>query len=59
MIAYLDVLDLQTQKIVHTVEVKDATDQKVERVMAGMLINMNTDRYCVLERIRRRNKKED
>lgn len=41
----LHVRDLNTREIVHTISVSNPS--QVGRVIAGMLINMNTDKYFV------------
>jgi hypothetical protein len=38
---------LSDRSIVHTVEVKAATHRRLERVVSGLLRNMDTDRYFV------------
>lgn len=38
---------LSNREIVHSVEVSNPTERKVERVVLGMLRNMNTDEYFV------------
>jgi hypothetical protein len=38
---------LSDREIVHSVEVNNPTERKVERVVAGMLRNMNTDEFFV------------
>lgn len=47
---FLDVTELKTGKVVHSVEVRDASERKVEQVLRGMLINMDRERFVVGER---------
>ena len=44
---YLFVRDIETREIVHTVEVTGRSENMVEKVMRGMLINMNTDKFFI------------
>jgi len=44
---YLRVKKLETNEEVHKVEITNPTQRKVERVMLGMLQNMNTDNYYI------------
>lgn len=46
--AVIEVVELATGKVVHTVPILGATDP--EKVMMGMMINMDLDRYSVRER---------
>lgn len=48
MVTLLKVRDLETGEVVETITVNGSED-KVDRVMSGLLINMNTDRYVVDE----------
>lgn len=41
------VIELATGKVVHVVDVTGKSSSAIERVERGMLINMNTDRFCV------------
>lgn len=45
--AYLRVRDLETGKSVHSVAINNLSDRHVERVMLGMLRNMNRDKYFI------------
>lgn len=45
----LRVIELATRKTVHEVDVSTKSEAAIERVMSGMLINMDTDRYCIEE----------
>ena len=45
--AYLRVRRFDTREVIHSVGLSDLTDRYVERVMSGMLHNMNTDEYFV------------
>jgi len=45
--AYLRVRSLETREIISSVGLSDLRDSHVERVMMGMLRNMNTDKYFV------------
>jgi len=45
--ANLYVRRLDTREIVHTVDVGNKSESQVERVLRGMLINMNTDEYFI------------
>lgn len=44
---YLYVRDIETREVVHTVDVTGRNENMVEKVMRGMLINMNTNKYFV------------
>jgi len=46
-VAYLHVRRLDTREIVHSVPLQRSDLRHVERVMMGMLINMNTDEYFI------------
>ncbi|MGI4873171.1 MAG: hypothetical protein ACRYFX_18580 [Janthinobacterium lividum] len=46
---YVEVTDMQTSKVIKRMNVSDKSPAQVERVLMGMLRNMNTDRYCVGE----------
>lgn len=43
----LRVVEITTGKIVHRVELSDPSDRYAERVMAGLMRNMNLDVYSV------------
>lgn len=45
----LEVVEMDTDKVVHVVPLKATDDRYVERVMSGLLRNMDTDRYFVRE----------
>ena len=57
--AYLHVRDLTTRVCVHCVGLTDISDRHVERVMMGMLRNMNTDDYYIDDSDVDRAKKEE
>ena len=44
---FLRVKKFGTNEEIHKVEITNPTSRKVERVMSGMLINMNTDEYYI------------
>jgi len=44
---YLYVRNLETNEIVDSIEIKNLSEDHVEKVMRGLLRNMNTDRYFV------------
>lgn len=43
----LQVVDIETGEVVHELDVTGRGDRYVEKVMRGMLINMNRDKYFV------------
>jgi hypothetical protein len=43
------VLDLETRKPVHAVKLTQTDDAHIAKATAGLLRNMDTDRYCVEE----------
>ncbi len=45
--AYLLVKEFGTDKIIHKVGINNLSDRHVERVMSGMLRQMNTDLYYI------------
>ena len=45
----LEVRNLNTGEIVHDVDVSGKSEAQVERIMSGLLINMDTDNYCIDE----------
>jgi hypothetical protein len=47
MKAKLHVRDIETGKVVDSVEVSTTSSRHVEKVMRGMMINMNRDRYFI------------
>lgn len=46
-LAYLRIRRFDTREIVHSVGVSNLGEGYIERVMYGMLINMNTDQYFI------------
>lgn len=46
----LEVVETKTGKVIKTVPLTNPTERYVERVMMGMLRNMNTDEYHVAEK---------
>jgi hypothetical protein len=42
----IEVVELATGRVVTTVDVSRKTDAQIERVERGILINMDTDRFC-------------
>ena len=47
MSAFLRVRDLHTRKIIDSVELTNLSENHVQRVMLGMLRNMDTDNYFI------------
>jgi Mg-chelatase subunit ChlI len=47
MTVQIYVRDLATGEVVHTVEVNNATEQKIELVATGLLRKTNRERYYV------------
>jgi hypothetical protein len=45
----LDVVEIATGNVVHQVDVTGKSEEHIDRVIGGMLINMDTDRFCVGE----------
>jgi hypothetical protein len=45
----VQVIEIATGKVVHEVDVRDMSDRQIERVMSGMLINMDTERFHLKE----------
>lgn len=45
----LQVVEIATDKVVHTVDVRGQSERTIERIMRGMLINMDRDRFFVRE----------
>ena len=43
----LQVVEIATKEIVKVVRVTGSSDRRIEKVMRGMLINMDTDRFFV------------
>lgn len=50
----LKVIELATGKTVHEVDVTGKTSRQIEKVMSGMLRNMDTDRFAVEEPLPKR-----
>lgn len=49
VVSALEVVEIETSKVVHTVDVRGQSDRGIERIMRGMLINMDRDRFFVRE----------
>jgi hypothetical protein len=47
----LEVVDIGTDKVVHTVDVSDQSDSMIDRVEMGMLMNMDLDRFSVRRKV--------
>lgn len=47
MSKYLKVVDFETREVVHKVEVKNDNQSHVERVMLGMMRNMDTEKFFI------------
>lgn len=45
----LDVTDIQTGEVVHSVDVAGKSERAVERVLSGMLMQADTSRYFIAE----------
>lgn len=45
----LEVVEIATDKVVHTVDVSGQSERNIARVMHGMLTNMNRERFFVRE----------
>lgn len=45
----IDVIDLKTKEVVHSVQLHNTSEWYIERVMAGMLRNLDTDKYVLEE----------
>jgi len=45
----LDVTSIETGEVVHSVDVAGRTERSVERVLMGMLTQIDTKRYYVAE----------
>jgi hypothetical protein len=45
----LQIVHLESGEVVETIDVSDQSERDVERVLSGLLINMNTDEYAVNE----------
>ncbi len=45
----LTVVNIETQEVIHAMTLKSTEPRFVEKVMSGMLRNMNTDAYFVKE----------
>ena len=43
----LRVVSIKTKEIVHRIDVSSKSNSQVEKVLSGMLRNMDTDRYFV------------
>ena len=44
---FLRVREFNTDKIVSEIEVTGKSERQIERIEMGMLINMDTDRFCI------------
>lgn len=47
---YVDITEIKTGEIVHSVNVTSKDDRAIEKIIRGMLINLNRDDFCVGER---------
>jgi hypothetical protein len=45
----LEVVEISTNEVVHTVDVSNKSDSQIDRVMMGMMRNMDLDRFFVRE----------
>lgn len=45
----LQVKEIGTGNVIHTIDVTGKSDSTVERVISGMLIEMDTDRFFVAD----------
>lgn len=45
----IDVIDISTREVVHSVQLHSTSERGVERVMMGMLTNLDTDKFCLRE----------
>lgn len=45
----IDIIELATNEVVHSFPLKDTSDRHVERVMMGLLTNMDTERFVASE----------
>jgi hypothetical protein len=45
----LDVISIETDAVVHSVDVSGRSERSVERVLMGMLTQIDMDRYYVAE----------
>lgn len=45
----IKVVETKTGKVVHEIDVKDKKDAMLEKVMSGLLRNMDTDRFHAVE----------
>ena len=43
----LRIVNRETGEVVSTVDVTGRSERTIERVETGMLINMNTERFCI------------
>ena len=44
---YLKVVDFETREVVHKVEITNTHQSHIERVMLGMMHNMDTDKFFI------------
>lgn len=48
----LEVVEIETGRVVHTVPLRQPADERhIDRVIGGMLINMDTERFFVREKV--------
>ena len=47
-ISKLVVVERETQKEVHSIDVSKHSERRVEKILAGLLRNMDTERFTVL-----------
>lgn len=47
----LEVVEIETGKVVHTVPLQHSDEHYVHRVTMGMLISMNLERFSVREKV--------
>lgn len=45
----LDVTEIETGEVVHSIDVQGKSERAIERVLMGMLTQIDTDRYFVAE----------
>lgn len=44
---HLEVVEIGSLEVIKRLDVSSRSDREVERILRGMLINLNTDRYFV------------
>lgn len=45
----LDVTEIETGEVVHSVDVRGRSEREIERILMGMLVNADSDRYFIAE----------